>query len=93
MSIAQRMKKLRQLQNLTAKEVALKAQVPVSTYRDWEAGREIKGEPYVRIAQALEVTLYELMTGEKPNSLKIYAEIEHIERSCLNLKKYVQSLS
>ncbi len=84
---------MRQSQGLTAKEVAESAGIPLSTYRDWERGVEIKGEPYVKIAQALNVSLYELLTGEKANALKIYAEIEKIENSCQSLKKYVQSLN
>lgn len=93
MNISNRMKAIRQQQGLTAKDVALRADIPLSTYRDWERGVEIKGEPYVKIAHALNVSLYELLTGEKANVLKVYAEIEKIESACLNLKKYVQALN
>lgn len=34
--------------------------VPESTYRDWEYGREIRGEPYLQIAKAFGITLDEL---------------------------------
>lgn len=93
MGIGDRIRKLRIQQNLTIKDVAERAGIPVSTYRDWEQGREIKGEPYVKIARALNVSLYELMTGERGNLLKLYAEIEKIELSCQAIRKHAESLS
>ena len=93
MKIGMRMQRLRVQQDLSVKEVALKAGVPLSTYRDWENGREIKGEPYVKIAEALNVSLYTLMTGESANPSTIYGELDKIEQACRALRKHAGSLS
>jgi len=63
----QRLRRIRQTGGLTVKALSQKIEVPVSTYREWEYGRAIQGMPYPRIAEALEVSLYELMTGQQPN--------------------------
>jgi len=90
--IGSRMKRLRESQGLRLKEVAAKAKVAPSTYREWEYGREIKGEPYVKIAEALNIGLYELLTGEKGKSSKLVDEISKIEGSCQILRKHLESL-
>ncbi len=60
-----RLKRLREECGLTARELARRIDVPETTYREWEYGRQINGQPYVKIAAALEVSLVELMTGGK----------------------------
>jgi transcriptional regulator with XRE-family HTH domain len=87
-----RMKALRKNAGLSVAEAAQAAKIPVSTYREWENGRQIKGEPYVRIANALNANLQELMTGEKPNSSDLIRKIAEIEEICLHLRKTLSSL-
>jgi len=41
-----------------------------SSYRDWEYGRSITGEPYLKIANLLDVSLSELF-GTKENDVAI----------------------
>ncbi len=57
MNLGERIKKAREDKKLTVSHVARKIGVSQSTYRDWEYGREIKGEPYIKIAEALGVSL------------------------------------
>lgn len=90
--IGQRMKQYRINAGLSIAEVAMAAEVPVSTYREWENGRQIQGEPYAKISQALNVTLYELLTGENPKSLDVLHKVNEIERLCQDLRKNLQSL-
>lgn len=90
--INHRMKRLREEKGLSLKRAAEMTQVAVSTYREWENGREIQGEPYVRIAQVLNVGLYELMTGEKAKLSKILSELIEIEQSCQKLRRSLESL-
>jgi transcriptional regulator with XRE-family HTH domain len=53
--------------------------VPASTYREWEYGRAIRGEPYVKMAEVLKVSLYELITGIPPSdSIDKIERIEHL---------------
>jgi transcriptional regulator with XRE-family HTH domain len=75
----ERLKTIREEQGLSLRQAAQRAQIPVSTYREWEAGRKIIGEPYEKIARALNVNLYTLMTGELSNTSEVLSIIEKIE--------------
>lgn len=81
---SQRLRLLRKQRGLTIKQVAGFVGVPLSTYREWEYGRAIQGEPYVKIAEVLSVSLSELMTGRKEHS-EVLAELEQIEKHVKNL--------
>lgn len=63
-----RLKRIREKRGITPLQMAKAIGVPVSTYREWEYGRAIRGEPYLRIAEVLNVSLYELFTGLTPAS-------------------------
>ncbi len=89
--IGQRIKRLREEKGLSLKEVASKAGIPLSTYREWEYGREIKGEPYVKIASVLEVSLYTLLTGKVTEDRELLEEIRKIEDSCHKLRLLLRS--
>lgn len=91
-TIHQRMMRLRCAQGLTVKQVAQCAQVPVSTYREWEYGRQIKGEPYIKIAAALNVSVYTLLTGEESPLNEALDKIEEIQKLCRILQKNLESL-
>jgi len=64
MQFAAQLRKLRIENGLTIREVAFAIQVPISTYRDWEYGKAIQGEPYVKLAKVFNVSLEKLMLGE-----------------------------
>ena len=69
MKMASRLKKLRTEKGLTIRGAATALDLPISTYRDWEYGKAIRGEPYQKLAELFEVTLDELLIGyprEKP---------------------------
>lgn len=52
---------------LTQKQVAQRAGVPLSTYKEWEYGRKIQGESsYLKLSVALEMNLYTLLSGKAP---------------------------
>lgn len=85
-NMGKRLKRLRMEKKLSIKEVCEKIEVPQSTYREWEYGREIKGEPYVKIAHAFEVSLIELLTGEKPNPQKVFKILEMLEENLRDLR-------
>jgi transcriptional regulator with XRE-family HTH domain len=59
-----RIKQLRKQKNITIAEIARKLKIAPSTYREWEQGRLIKGEPYMQLADIFEVSLSELITGD-----------------------------
>jgi transcriptional regulator with XRE-family HTH domain len=79
MKMATRLKKLRTDKGLTIRDVAAAIKVPISTYRDWEYGKAIRGEPYQNLAELFEVTLDELLIGyprEKPEFLSHLLEAQ-----------------
>ena len=87
-----RLKRLRERKNLSVKELAEAIKTPVTTYREWENGRKIVGEePYILLSHALDVSIYELLTGEKSpvdpalQSLEVMqAEIQRIKQHLLS---------
>ena len=61
-SFGSRLKKFRQERRLTLNEVAKHVGVPMTTYRDWEKGRAVTGEPYLKLAKVFGVSLNVLMS-------------------------------
>ncbi len=74
-----RLCRLRENRGLTQKKVARIVGVPESTYRNWEYGGAIRGQPYVRLAQALEVGLSELLVGSLPRQASLLQIMNEIE--------------
>jgi transcriptional regulator with XRE-family HTH domain len=91
--IGKKLEKFRKNKNMTLKEMAKRINVPVSTYRDWEYGREIKGEPYSKIAEILKISLNELF-GIEPtkSSEEIIKKLKIIKQQVELIEKNVQSL-
>lgn len=86
------LKSRRQELKLKAKDVAKRIGVAESTYREWENGRNIQGEPYLKIAEILEIPLTKLMGVKKIPHDEIYNELENINQSIKNIQKYVSQI-
>ncbi len=78
-SIGKRLSRLRKRAGLSMKQVSEGIGVPVTTYRDWEYGRAIQGNPYIKLSKVLRVPLYELISGQKPEFLRGYEALEAIQ--------------
>lgn len=91
-TIGTRMKKIRLQKRLSVADVAVTAQIPISTYREWENGRQIKGEPYEKIARALNVSIHELLTGQSLNKSEILIRAHELEQKCIQLRKDLESI-
>lgn len=65
--IGAKLKSLRQSSGQSAKAVSRQLGVAESTYRDWEYGRAIKGEPYAALAKIFDITLSELLCQDLDN--------------------------
>jgi transcriptional regulator with XRE-family HTH domain len=78
-SLGKRLKRLREAKNLSVKDVADTLQIPVTTYREWENERKIIGEPYPALAELFEVSVYQLITGEKGNDSEVLSSFETIK--------------
>ncbi len=91
-SIGKRMKKLRLQREISIEDMARSVGCAPSTFRDWENGRAIQGEPYLKIATTLEVSLKELLTGEHSSAKKALLELTDIRNSLLKLEHELLSL-
>jgi len=68
--------KIRDSKGFSDAKVAREAGIGQSTFSDWKSGRSVpKDEKMIKIANALEITVYELRTGEKPNLVDKLAHI------------------
>lgn len=61
-------------------QIARLVGVATSTYREWENGRAISGQPYTKIAQALDVSLYQLFNLEDKRKNEITTNLKEIEQ-------------
>lgn len=84
-TLGQRLKVFRTKKTLSAREVAFQVGVSVSTYRDWENGRAIKGEPYTKLAEILGVHVLEVLEGRRPGG--IYDDLLTMEEILTRAKK------
>ncbi len=85
-SLAHRLMRLRIGKQLSTGDVARLIGVSPSTYREWEYGRTIRGEPYEKLALALRVSLIELMTGERYSANKALSLVTSIESQVHELR-------
>lgn len=85
-SLSQRLVRLRNASELSVAEVARRLNVSPSTYREWEYGRQINGEPYVKLAEVFGIGLIELMTGHK-SEIEVY--LSQIENSLKLIRKQI----
>lgn len=81
-----RLKNFRLRAGFSAEEVSRKVGVASTTYREWENGRAISGEPYEKLARVLGVTVYQLLGIQEINLHEIANELEKIEKLIQNLK-------
>ncbi len=88
-TISQRLKVYRLKKGLNQKEVAHALGISPSTYRDWEYGTAIQGEPYLKLAAILGIPLVELMTGERSGVREILLALSEIERVVEDTRRIV----
>jgi transcriptional regulator with XRE-family HTH domain len=90
-SIGQRLRKLRKKRDLSVKQISQLTGIPITTYREWEYGRAIKGEPYPKLAEVFGVTLSELMTGKIPASKEILGKLSQIQTDLGEVERNLRS--
>jgi transcriptional regulator with XRE-family HTH domain len=92
--IGSRLQALRVSRSLTSKQVARSIAVAESTYRAWEAGRAITGEPYLALAELFGVSVYELLSGKRSTGADEFrSAVEQVERGIEKLKGALNRLS
>ena len=75
---SKRLIEYRRIRKLTVKQVAENLGIPATTYRDWEYGNAITGEPYLKLANLFQISLYELLTGERLQKNQVAVEMKEI---------------
>lgn len=63
--------------------------VAPSTYREWEKGRAITGNPYVELAEVLGVSVYEILGIEDEARQTLSHCLNELEKSIQMLRKYI----
>lgn len=89
MSIGETLRVLRLQKDLKVSECAAFLEVSPSTYREWENGRAISGEPYSKLAELFGVTMSDLF-GLKAELLAV--KLVEIEKASNELLFHVKSL-
>jgi transcriptional regulator with XRE-family HTH domain len=87
-----RLKRFREQRKLTMRETAKLIGIPETTYREWEYGRSIRGEPYLKIAEAFGVSLEDLLGSPKRGSELIEGDINSLIRELSEFKIKVVKL-
>jgi transcriptional regulator with XRE-family HTH domain len=74
------------------KDVAQAIGVPASTYRDWEYGKAIKGEPYGKLAEFYGVRVDELLGGKMTELSEILVPLLEAREKIEEALKIARSL-
>lgn len=90
-TISDRLSNLRRKKGLSLKQVAEALQISPSTYREWEFGRSISGEPYLKLAKLYGVRLSTLMYGESVSNDELIEELELLKNSLSRIMSKVIS--
>ena len=90
--IGVRLKRLRLKKGFSTGEVSRQLGVSPSTYREWEYGRSIRGEPYEKLAAILGVSLHELLLGERGAASEARKWVAQIEKDLQALKSEIMKI-
>lgn len=82
---ATRLKAIRLKKDLSMRNAAKLIGVPESTYREWEYGRAIRGEPYPKIADSYGISLEELFGIDKKQT-SLAEDFEYLEYLVRSMK-------
>ena len=91
MEISKILKRLREQRDFKINKCAATVGVSPITYREWEYGRAISGEPYLKIAKLFDVSLSELFGCNESLLSKELYEIEQELNTALNQIKNIRS--
>lgn len=91
-TMGQRLKRLRMKRGLSLKQVAEQLDISASTYRDWEYGKAIQGEPYMDLAKVLNIGVVELITGNSRQNQDLMRAIQHLDKIVTDIKTIALSM-
>lgn len=90
--IGVRLKRLRTKCGLSQTMTANFLNVPPTTYRDWENGKNITGEPYLKLADLFGVSLVEIITGESMKNSDLIRELDELQEHIKIIRKIALAL-
>jgi transcriptional regulator with XRE-family HTH domain len=88
-AIGKRIKAGREKKGWSVTEAAKAIGIPTSTYREWEYGRGVRADLVLVLSEALDVSVVELLRGEKPGKAEILQDLQEIERLLAAIKTKV----
>lgn len=88
-SIAEIISARRKELGLPVKQVANEVGVSESTIRDWENGRKISGEPYFKIAKALNIPVMKLLSEQELKISEIELELTALKKCVKNIEEMI----
>lgn len=87
--LGKRLKASRLKKDLSIEEVATRAGVAPSTYREWESGRAITGNPYAQLSSILGVGVYYILGIEDKSKDELFTCLNELEKCIQRLKSYI----
>lgn len=90
--IGKLMKKQRLKLDIKVKDIAKEIGVAESSYREWENGRKIQGEPYLKIAEILQIPVAQLLGTAETQITPILACIDELENHVKNIRKNIMKI-
>ncbi|MES2769314.1 MAG: helix-turn-helix transcriptional regulator [Bdellovibrionota bacterium] len=91
-TMGKRLNRLRIKRGLSLKQVAEQLNISASTYRDWEYGKAIQGEPYMDLAKVLNIGIVELMTGSRSQNQDLIRAIQSLDKIVSDIKTIALSM-
>ena len=85
--IKNRLRDRRKELGLTMKDVSSAIGVSLSTYREWEYGRSIQGEPYIELARVLKLGLVYLLSGSTSEREPLLDSLVYLEDRISDIKE------
>ena len=86
MEMGKKLKILREDSGLSIKKIAQSLNISPSTYREWEYGRKIQGEPYLAICQLYQISLNELFSNQNTDYLEFLELVNQVKSSLSRLE-------
>ena len=83
----QRLQALRIRAKKSAAQVAHEIGVAPSTYRDWELGRAITGQPYMALSKSLNASIRDLFEEVDPQVSQLTEKLQAIEELVRELRQ------
>lgn len=87
--LGKRLRSFRMEKGLSIEKVATQIGVATSTYREWESGRAITGNPYQKLASVLGVGVYQILGIEDTSKEELISYLNDLEACVAKIKECI----